>query len=127
MGISHLKMFLEKEYYELEKDSQKVYKTTKIVTDESHRNKNRYRDINPMLLNMVTLNEKGYNGPNYFNGNYILNSFGNVDFIATQGPLEQTTEDFWEVVMRNDIQMIVGILWYSFFYLIPNPRYLREG
>lgn len=124
MGNSHLKIFLEKEYYELEKDSQKVYKTTKIVTDESHRNKNRYRDINPMLLNMVTLDNKGYNGPNYFNGNYILNSFGNVDFIATQGPLEQTTEEFWEVVMRNDIQMIVGILWYS---LTPNPRYLREG
>ena len=108
MGIANLKLFLEKEYFELEKESQKVYKSSKIVNDESHRNKNRYRDINPMLWNMVTLDSKGYNGPNFFNGNYILNNFGNVDFIATQGPLEQTTEEFWDVVMRNEIQMIVG-------------------
>jgi protein tyrosine phosphatase len=116
MGVSNLKMFLEKEYKELEKDSQKVYKYSKIIIDESHRNKNRYRDINPMHYNMVTLDDMSYNGPNYFNGNYILNSHGNVDFIATQGPLEGTSEEFWEVVMRNDVQMIVGMIVINFHF-----------
>ena len=57
---------------------------------------------------MVTLDGKGYNGPNYFNGNYIVAKSGNVDFIATQGPLEQTVEDFWNVVMLNGVSSIVG-------------------
>lgn len=103
-----MKMHLEKEYKELMSDSHKIYKSSKIVEDSTYRKKNRYGDINPMQLNMVTLDGKGFNGPNYFNGNYILNLAGNVDFIATQGPLKETTEDFWEAVMRNEVSMIVG-------------------
>lgn len=61
-----------------------------------------------MQINMATLDGKGYNGPNYFNGNYIVSKNGNVDIVATQGPLEQTTEDFWNVVMLNNVSMIVG-------------------
>lgn len=108
MGNFNLRMHFEKEYDELTRDSLKAYKTLKIVREKAYWKKNRYSDINPMQLNMVTLDGKGFNGPNYFNGNYILGLSGNVDFIATQGPLEETTEDFWEAVMRNEVSMIVG-------------------
>jgi protein tyrosine phosphatase len=103
-----VEQILENEFYFLAKDSKKVYKKCKIEDSEAHIGKNRYKDINPMKLNMVTLDGKGYNGPNYFNGNYILGKDGNVDFIATQGPLKSTTEDFWNVVMLNCVPMIVG-------------------
>ena len=51
---------------------------------------------------------KKYKNENYFNGNYIMDRDGKVDFIATQGPLEQTTENFWKMVILNDLNTIVG-------------------
>ena len=123
MGNMNAKIHLEKEYKELMKESQKIYSTSKIVKDVAYKKKNRYSDINPMQLSMVTLDGKGFNGANYFNGNYILNSIGNVDFIATQGPLKETVEDFWETVMRNEVSMIIGGLGQR---PAPNRRHLRK-
>ena len=101
-------MHLEEEFKQLEKESAPVYKSGKVIPCESHKSKNRYKNIAPLQVNMTTLDGNGYNGPNYFNGNYILGKSGNVDFIATQGPLEKTVEDFWNVVMLNGVSSVVG-------------------
>ena len=78
------------------------------VDVNDHISQNRYTDIIPNTLNMSTLDGKKYKKENYFNGNYIMDRDGKVNFIATQGPLEETTEDFWKMVILNDVKTIVG-------------------
>ena len=64
-------------------------------------NKNRYGDIGPFKDNKVPLN----------NNNYINASFINIpnehSFIATQGPLDNTISDFWEMIIDYNIMVIV--------------------
>ena len=64
-------------------------------------NKNRYGDIGPFKDNKVPLN----------NNNYINASFINIpnehSFIATQGPLDTTISDFWEMIIDYNIMVIV--------------------
>lgn len=47
----------------------------------------------------------------YFNANYLNLNKINPDFsyIATQAPLPTTMDDFWKVVMSNEIKVIVSI------------------
>ena len=74
-----------------------------------------------MTLTNVTTDGKELRDDNYFNGNYILNKSGQVEFIACQGPLKNTVEDFWKMVMVNKVNSIIGIL-ITLFYI--NARYL---
>ena len=79
-----------------------------VIEYEEHIEKNRYPDIIPNSLNLSTLDGKAYADSNYFNGNYIMNREGKVNFIATQGPLRKTTEDFWNMIMLNNVNTIIG-------------------
>jgi len=64
-------------------------------------NKNRYGDIGPFKDNKVPLN----------NNNYINASFINIpnehSFIATQGPLDNTISDFWEMIIDYNVSVII--------------------
>ena len=64
-------------------------------------NKNRYGDIGPFKDNKVPLN----------NNNYINASFINIpnehSFIATQGPLDTTISDFWEMIIDYNVSVII--------------------
>lgn len=72
-------------------------------------NKNRYRDILPYDQTRVVLT----NGPNgdYVNANFVEMVIPNSDirnrYIATQGPLQSTTEDFWQVVLEQRCNLII--------------------
>jgi receptor-type tyrosine-protein phosphatase O len=57
---------------------------------------------------MVTTDGKGFNGPNYFNGNYILGANNEVEFIATQGPIPDSFNDFWNIIILNKVHTMVG-------------------
>lgn len=61
-----------------------------------------------MALSLVTTDGEDYNSKNYINGNYILDKSGKTEFIACQGPLQNTTEDFWQMVLVNNVESIVG-------------------
>ena len=64
-------------------------------------NKNRYGDIGPFKDNKVPLS----------NNNYINASFINIpnehSFIATQGPLDNTISDFWEMIIDYNVSVII--------------------
>ena len=66
-----------------------------------YNNKNRYGDIGPYKDNIVTLK----------NQNYINASFINIpnkrSYIATQGPLNNTISDFWEMIIEYNVMVIV--------------------
>ena len=79
-----------------------------VVHFNNHISQNRYTDIVPMILTMATLDGNKYKFENYFNGNYIMDRDGKVNFITTQGPLEETTEDFWKMMILNKVNTIVG-------------------
>ena len=63
---------------------------------------NRYSDLKPFMHTRVRLAQRGAEfSDSYINANYI-NSITNVNdkaFIATQGPLPNTKENFWRMIV----------------------------
>ncbi|KAK9951401.1 hypothetical protein M0R45_006843 [Rubus argutus] len=74
--------------------------------------KNRYMDVLPFDQNRVVLNScKDYrpSARGYINASFITacSSESISRFIATQGPLPHTYEDFWEMVLENQCPVVV--------------------
>ncbi|XP_064456583.1 tyrosine-protein phosphatase non-receptor type 4-like isoform X2 [Ornithodoros turicata] len=83
--------------------------TMKAARLPANLNKNRYRDISPYDVTRVVLTEGS-------SGDYINASFVNMNiptsgivnrYIATQGPLPNTTVDFWEMVWEQQSTLVV--------------------
>ena len=102
-----LEEFYENEFVKLRKESNKYYEKNLQIKYQTHDKLNRYMDILPYKLTMTTTDGKTYNETNYFNGNYILGSNGMVDFLCCQGPLNNTFNDFWKVVLMNNVHTII--------------------
>ena len=49
----------------------------------------------------------GVPGSDYINGNYIKGASGSNAYIACQGPLPHTVNDFWRMVVETEVQVIV--------------------
>nr|CAD7428869.1 unnamed protein product [Timema monikensis] len=76
--------------------------------NEVNRKKNRYKDILPFDSSRVKLSEYvGVPGSNYINANFIRGASGSPAYIASQGPLPHTVNDFWRMVVEWDVQVIV--------------------
>jgi len=74
--------------------------------------KNRYRTIIPNEITRVHLPTETSDDPlaGYINANYIRGYDGEEKaFIATQGPLANTVEDFWQMVWQDHCPVIVMI------------------
>lgn len=106
--MPEIKDKLRKEFDELNIKSKIISKNQKLADDQKYMSKNRYASCLPYSLNMVTTDGKGFNGPNYFNGNYILGVNGEVEFIATQGPIPESFNDVWNIIIKNKVHTIVG-------------------
>ena len=63
---------------------------------------NRYKDIRPYKDNLVKINSKN----KYINASWIHIPSDNF-FIATQGPLDTTIDDFWEMCYEYNVNVIV--------------------
>ncbi|ATY60086.1 tyrosine-phosphatase non-receptor type 6 [Cordyceps militaris] len=69
--------------------------------------KNRYKDILPFEHSRVRLQNKTSSGCDYVNASNLSASRSNKKYIATQGPLPATFEDFWSVIWEQDVRVIV--------------------
>nr|POE89133.1 protein-tyrosine-phosphatase ptp1 [Quercus suber] len=83
-----------------------------VALDRVNLSKNRYSDVIPFDKNRVVLNScKDYKpaARGYINASLITTSSSeNISqFIATQGPLPQTYEDFWVMVMHYRCPVVV--------------------
>ena len=63
---------------------------------------NRYKDVRPYKDNLVIINSKN----KYINASWIHLPSDNF-FIATQGPLDTTIDDFWEMCYTYNVNLIV--------------------
>lgn len=93
---------LEKERSDQEKESHKLFKTSLL---QHNRSKNRYSDVLTTESTRVVLDEC-----EYINANFIHNTNPfdkQLSYIATQGPMEHTRDDFYSMLWENEIKVIV--------------------
>ncbi|KAI0397111.1 hypothetical protein F5Y17DRAFT_10978 [Xylariaceae sp. FL0594] len=69
--------------------------------------KNRYKDILPFEHARVRLKGNESGDCDYINASFIQASRSHKRYIAAQGPLPATFDDFWSVVWDQDVRVIV--------------------
>ncbi|KAF2803739.1 tyrosine-protein phosphatase-like protein non-receptor [Mytilinidion resinicola] len=69
--------------------------------------KNRYNSIWPYEHSRVKLQGVSDGACDYVNANHVQASWTNKRYIATQGPLPTTFNDFWNVIWQQDVRVIV--------------------
>ncbi|XP_035276867.1 receptor-type tyrosine-protein phosphatase S-like isoform X19 [Anguilla anguilla] len=70
--------------------------------------KNRLVNIMPYETTRVCLQPiRGLEGSDYINGSFIDGYRQQKAYIATQGPLAETTEDFWRMLWENNSTIVV--------------------
>ncbi|XP_048511505.1 receptor-type tyrosine-protein phosphatase eta isoform X2 [Athalia rosae] len=84
--------------------------STNAASLQANKKKNRYMDILPYDISRVKLDILD-NDPNtdYINASFINGYSGAVEYIACQGPKEETTSDFWRMVFQYNIKIIVMV------------------
>lgn len=105
---------IEKEYLLLNKLTLRDTNMKRLENSKRHQSLNRYADVLPYIDNIVKLNDNAEISPeNYINANIIHNPYLEGDlcnFIATQGPLSRTMDQFWKMVELYQVPVIVGIV-----------------
>ncbi|XP_061779367.2 tyrosine-protein phosphatase non-receptor type 22 isoform X1 [Nerophis lumbriciformis] len=100
------------EFVRLKKQSIK-YREDKIFVSKSAESqdnikKNRYKDILPFDHSRVKLTlTTSKSDTDYINANFIKGVTGSNAYIATQGPLHHTVQDFLRMLWEYDIKVIV--------------------
>ncbi|XP_035257894.1 receptor-type tyrosine-protein phosphatase O isoform X3 [Anguilla anguilla] len=73
-----------------------------------NRAKNRYTNILPYDFSRVKLiSMHNDEGSDYINANYIPGYKSPREYIATQGPLPETRNDFWKMVLQQKCRVVV--------------------
>ncbi|NXR83556.1 PTPRJ phosphatase, partial [Pycnonotus jocosus] len=72
-----------------------------------NRGKNRYNNVLPYDISRVKLSNQSSGTGDYINANYMPGYNSKKAFIAAQGPLPNTIEDFWQMIWEKSIYSIV--------------------
>ncbi|CAI4228939.1 unnamed protein product [Auanema sp. JU1783] len=81
--------------------------TAKFTAFTANMRKNRYSDVHCIDSTRVVLKIDSERSGDYIHANYVQNELLNRKFICTQGPLQDTTYDFWRMVYQEKINSIV--------------------
>eukprot|EP01094_Clydonella_sp_ATCC50884_P001557 TRINITY_DN1116_c0_g1_i1.p1 TRINITY_DN1116_c0_g1~~TRINITY_DN1116_c0_g1_i1.p1 ORF type:complete len:365 (-),score=97.04 TRINITY_DN1116_c0_g1_i1:179-1273(-) len=88
-------------------DALRVEYSAKAAELEVNKRKNRYGNVMPWDHTRVVLPGTQESGEDYINANYIRHVLGGRCYIASQGPLSSTINDFWRMVWSERTQIIV--------------------
>ncbi|XP_054828106.1 receptor-type tyrosine-protein phosphatase eta [Eublepharis macularius] len=69
--------------------------------------KNRYNNVLPYDISRVKLSVQNHPTNDYINANYMPGYNSKKEFIAAQGPLPNTVQDFWRMIWEKNIHTIV--------------------
>ncbi|XP_065684861.1 receptor-type tyrosine-protein phosphatase beta isoform X2 [Hydra vulgaris] len=84
-----------------------------VASIPENRGKNRYTNVLPYDYTRVKLSFiDDEQGSDYINANYIHGYKNPRAYIATQGPLPSTTEDFWRMVWEQNSNVVVMLTQY---------------
>ncbi|NXE52400.1 PTPRJ phosphatase, partial [Casuarius casuarius] len=72
-----------------------------------NRGKNRYNNVLPYDISRVKLSARSHATDDYINANYMPGYTSKKAFIAAQGPLPNTIDDFWRMIWEKNIYSIV--------------------
>ncbi|XP_043938794.1 receptor-type tyrosine-protein phosphatase eta isoform X2 [Protopterus annectens] len=72
-----------------------------------NKQKNRYANVLPYDVSRVKLHPIHNPSDDYINANYMPGYFSKQEFIATQGPLANTLNDFWRMIWEKNVHTIV--------------------
>ncbi|XP_062432311.1 receptor-type tyrosine-protein phosphatase eta [Rhea pennata] len=72
-----------------------------------NRGKNRYNNVLPYDISRVKLSAQSHATDDYINANYMPGYTSKKAFIAAQGPLPNTIDDFWRMIWEKNIYSIV--------------------
>merc|ERR1712226_114611 len=85
--------------------------TLKATEGLNYKQLNRYSNILPYNKNRVKLvppfDQGRFQNCDYINASHIKNTLAQREYIMCQGPLENTCEAFWKMVVQNKVKMIV--------------------
>ncbi|XP_053305201.1 titin-like [Spea bombifrons] len=84
-----------------------VTQSKTAAEDPENRRKNRYTNVLPYDVSRVKLSIKDNPTDDYINANYIPGYRSDKEFIAAQGPLPHTVNDFWRMIWEKNIRTIV--------------------
>ncbi|KAJ8410232.1 hypothetical protein AAFF_G00202130 [Aldrovandia affinis] len=110
----HLERTLEEErvfteYEQIPKKRVDCVATTAALPDNAERN--RFRDVVPYEENRLELVPTKENNTGYINASHIKVMISGEEwhYIATQGPLPNTSQDFWQMVWEQGVNVIAMV------------------
>ncbi|XP_064859069.1 receptor-type tyrosine-protein phosphatase eta-like isoform X2 [Oncorhynchus nerka] len=80
---------------------------TTSATAPENKPKNRYNNVIPYESSRVKLSIHGSPFDDYINSNYIPGYNSRKEFIAAQGPLPVTVNEFWRMIWEKNVQTLV--------------------
>ncbi|ESN94564.1 hypothetical protein HELRODRAFT_107832 [Helobdella robusta] len=80
-----------------------------VAGEEVNVLKNRYSNIRPYDISRVKISACSGDNSDYINASWIPGYFSRRQYIATQGPLDSTLDDFWRMIWEYNVKAIVMI------------------
>jgi len=99
---------LDREFEELKQQSTLQEHDFKAAKESFNQRKNRYMNVLPPESARVRLSHSGVLGSDYVNANYVDGFRERKRYIATQGPLPATVQDFWRMVWEENCGVVVN-------------------
>ncbi|XP_065909623.1 receptor-type tyrosine-protein phosphatase alpha-like [Dysidea avara] len=97
-------------------------------TSEENWHKNRYINVFAYDHCRVKLSQiSGVGGSDYINANYLPGYKSKQEYIATQGPLDRTVDDFWRMIWEQNVHTIVMVIQFMEHGRVKCSQYWKEA